>query len=50
MYILEGSVTLTSERGLANRVKAGEVVVVPAGATNAWSSEETVRKVYCILG
>jgi uncharacterized cupin superfamily protein len=30
-------------------VSAGEVVMVPAGATNAWASEQTVRKVFCIL-
>lgn len=49
MFILEGAVTLTPEQGAACRIDAGEVVVVPAGATTAWSSEETVRKVYCIL-
>ncbi|KFE55131.1 cupin domain-containing protein [Pseudomonas syringae] len=49
MFILEGAVTLTPEEGPACRVGAGEVVVVPAGATTAWSSEETVRKVYCIV-
>ncbi|MBD8595882.1 DUF861 domain-containing protein [Pseudomonas sp. CFBP 8758] len=49
MFILEGAVTLTPEQGDACTVSAGEVVVVPAGATNAWSSEQTVRKVFCIL-
>jgi uncharacterized cupin superfamily protein len=49
MFILEGAVTLTPEQGQACRVSAGEVVIVPKGATVAWSSEETVRKVYCIL-
>jgi uncharacterized cupin superfamily protein len=49
MFILEGAVTLTPERGDACQVSTGEVVMVPAGATTAWSSEETVRKVYCIL-
>lgn len=50
MFILEGAVTLTAEHGPAYRVAAGEVVMVPAGATNAWVSEESVRKVFCILG
>lgn len=50
MFILEGAVTLTAEQGPAYRVAAGEVVMVPAGATNAWVSEESVRKVFCILG
>lgn len=49
MFILQGAVTLTPEQGQACTVRAGEVVMVPAGATNAWSSDETVRKVFCIL-
>lgn len=49
MFILEGAVTLTAEHGEACRVQAGEVVMVPSGATNAWVSDETVRKVFCIL-
>jgi uncharacterized cupin superfamily protein len=50
MFILEGTVTLSAEHGPAYQVVAGEVVMVPAGATNAWVSEEAVRKVFCILG
>lgn len=50
MFILEGAVTLTSDQGEPYRVRAGEVVMVPSGATNAWVSDETVRKVFCILG
>lgn len=49
MFILEGSVTLTPEQGEACVVRAGEVVMVPSGATNAWVSDEKVRKVFCIL-
>jgi uncharacterized cupin superfamily protein len=49
MFILEGAVTLSPEQGEACTVNAGEVVVVPAGATNAWASTQTVRKVFCIL-
>jgi len=49
MFLLDGSVTLTAERGDSHHVRAGETVMVPKGATNAWRSEETVRKVFCIL-
>lgn len=49
MFILEGSVTLQAEQGDRHHVRAGETVIVPKGATNAWVSEETVRKVFCIL-
>lgn len=49
MFILQGAVTLTPEQGEACVVQAGEVVMVPSGATNAWVSEEVVRKVFCIL-
>lgn len=49
MYILEGSVTLKASQGNAHHVRTGETVVVPKGATNAWASDETVRKVFCIL-
>lgn len=50
MFILQGAVTLTPEHGGHYHVRAGETVVVPKGATNAWASEETVRKVFCIVG
>lgn len=49
MFILDGALTLTAEQGDSHVVQAGETVVVPKGATNAWNSEETVRKVFCIL-
>lgn len=49
MFILEGSVTLQAEQGDSYCVQAGETVIVPRGATNAWASKETVRKVFCIL-
>lgn len=49
MFILEGSVSLTTPQGERHHVRAGETVVVPRGATNAWESAETVRKVFCIL-
>jgi uncharacterized cupin superfamily protein len=49
MHIIEGVVTLTPEQGAPCAVRAGETVVVPAGASNAWTSLEKVRKVFCIL-
>jgi uncharacterized cupin superfamily protein len=49
MYFLEGGVTLSPE-GSSTQVRAGEVVVIPAGVASAWHSEQTVRKIYCILG
>lgn len=49
MHIIEGVVTLTPEHGAPCVVRAGETVVVPAGASNAWTSLEKVRKVFCIL-
>lgn len=49
MHIIRGVVTLTPQQGLPCAVHAGETVVVPAGASNAWISLEKVRKVFCIL-
>ncbi len=49
MFILQGAVTLQAWQGASHHVQAGETVVVPKGATNAWTSTETVRKVFCIL-
>ncbi|CAG8863430.1 hypothetical protein PS627_00368 [Pseudomonas fluorescens] len=49
MYILEGAVSFQTPHGEGHHVRAGETVIVPKGATNAWSSEEIVRKVFCIL-
>lgn len=49
MFILEGAVTLQASQGESHHVRAGETVIVPKGATNAWVSENTVRKVFCIL-
>ncbi|MFJ3484175.1 cupin domain-containing protein [Pseudomonas sp. NPDC090202] len=49
MFILDGAVTLTAEQGDSYVVRAGETVVVPRGATNAWVSDGVVRKVFCIL-
>lgn len=50
MHILSGAVTLTQSAGRSCTVSAGETVIVPAGATNEWSSDVTIRKVFCIAG
>ncbi|MFJ4056502.1 cupin domain-containing protein [Pseudomonas sp. NPDC089743] len=50
MHIIDGQITLTESDGTQHTIAAGETVVVPAGATNAWASEVLVRKVYCIYG
>ncbi|MDN3520472.1 cupin domain-containing protein [Halomonas ramblicola] len=49
MQILSGSVTL-SQPDHAWCAKAGETLVVPAGAECRWTSNETVRKIFCIVG
>lgn len=49
MHILKGAVTLSPEGAAPCTVQAGETVVVPAGASNAWTSAQTVRKIFCIL-
>lgn len=49
MFILQGAVTLSSEHGDHYQVGVGETIVVPQGATNAWTSDDCVRKVFCIL-
>lgn len=49
MFILEGAVTLKTAQGESYHVRAGETVIVPRGNTNAWTSEESVRKVFCIV-
>ncbi|WP_134498994.1 cupin domain-containing protein [Microvirga pakistanensis] len=50
MHILTGAVTFTHPSGRSWTIGAGETVIVPAGATNEWSSHETIRKVFCIVG
>ncbi|WP_332846570.1 cupin domain-containing protein [Pseudomonas lactucae] len=49
MHILKGAITLSPEGAAPCTVHSGETVVVPAGASNAWSSTQTVRKIFCIL-
>ena len=48
MYLIEGSVTLTSGDGGAVTVNPGDTVFVPKGAPCAWSSSVYVRKVYAV--
>lgn len=50
MQILSGTVVIAEEKGATFSVGPGEAILVPAGATNAWMSAVTVRKVYCIVG
>lgn len=50
MHLLEGSVAITEAEGHAWTVRAGEAIAVPPGASNAWSSDETVRKIFCTVG
>jgi len=49
MHILKGAITLSPEGAAPCTVQAGETIVVPAGASNAWASAQTVRKIFCIL-
>ena len=50
MHILSGAVAFTQSSGRSWTVCTGETVIVPAGATNEWSSDVTVRKVFCVIG
>ncbi len=49
MQILSGSVTL-SQPDRSWSAKAGETLVVPANAECRWTSNEAVRKIFCIIG
>ena len=49
MCILEGSVTITDEKGRAETFRAGDSFFVPQGLNNSWTSTEYVRKFYCIF-
>ena len=50
MYFYEGGVEFTTPDGERHEVKAGEAILIPAGATNAWRNEVAVKKLFCILG
>lgn len=49
MHLLQGSVTL-SQPNRSWSAKAGETLVVPATAECRWTSEEFVKKIFCIIG
>ncbi len=49
MYLLEGSVTFTDDKGGSQTFKAGDSFFVPLGTPNSWKSEGYLRKIYCIL-
>jgi uncharacterized cupin superfamily protein len=46
--MLAGEAILTDEQGNAERVKAGDSFVVPAGFKGSWESLGQVRKLYAI--
>ena len=45
MYVLEGSVTIKTQQGLARRVSAGDWIFFPKGSYAEWTVHEYVRKV-----
>lgn len=47
MHILEGAVTFTDNEGGTQHFSAGDTFLVPKGTPNAWTSEGTLRKIYC---
>ena len=49
VHMLEGEAILTAEDGTAERVKAGDSFVVPAGFQGTWESVTDVRKLYAIF-
>ena len=49
MHLLEGSVTFSDDEGRSQSFKAGDTFFVPMGTPNAWKSEGTLRKIYCII-
>jgi uncharacterized cupin superfamily protein len=49
MHLLEGSVTMIDDRGNEETFKAGDTFFVPMGTPNAWKSEGTLKKIYCIF-
>jgi uncharacterized cupin superfamily protein len=49
MHLLEGSVTFTDDEGQQKTFKAGDTFFVPLGTPNAWKSEGTLKKIYCII-
>jgi uncharacterized cupin superfamily protein len=50
MYFYEGGVSFDTPSGERYEVKAGEAILIPAAATNAWRNAVAVKKLFCILG
>lgn len=46
--VLEGSMTITPERGEPRRLESGDAIVIPLGSTNVWDIHETVTKVFSV--
>jgi uncharacterized protein len=46
--LLEGQVVLTDESGKAEKFKAGDAFVIPAGFKGTWETVRKVRKFYAI--
>ncbi|GGJ93266.1 cupin domain-containing protein [Pseudomonas matsuisoli] len=49
MVFYEGAVGFDTPTGGRFDVAAGEAILIPAGATNAWRNDVTVKKLFCIL-
>jgi uncharacterized cupin superfamily protein len=45
VYVLEGSVVIKDETGVARRVVSGETIVFHAGARVEWTVERYIRKI-----
>jgi uncharacterized cupin superfamily protein len=48
MFILEGSIEITSEDGTVRRVGPGDMVIAPQGSSGTWRALEPVKKVWAI--
>ncbi|TBU79717.1 hypothetical protein DNK06_11540 [Pseudomonas daroniae] len=49
MYFYQGRVRFDTPTGERYRVHAGEAILIPAGAANAWRNDVAVKKLFCIL-
>ncbi len=49
MHLLQGSVTLTDDKGMKQDFTVGDTFFVPNGAPNGWQSQGTLRKLFAIL-
>ena len=49
-YVLSGAATITDDAtGTKHELRAGDLLVLPAGWSGRWDVTETLRKVYCIF-